>query len=192
MPLSDDPIKRARQLANLTARPPAPPEGNVRTLKHGAGARKATLVRAGSWAASIMVELAEEAPLRGLDGGLPLHDRQVVELLASALARLEAVTSWLDSRPAVREDGSLWPAEDTAGRLRREVARYLGELGMTPTSRARLGLDLVRSFDLAQVWAEEADADAITAEAVEEGAVSGPSRPADHDLDDDEGAERDG
>lgn len=172
MPLSDDPIKRAKQLANLSARPPAPPAGNVRALRHGAGARKATLIRAGSWAERIQTELEAEAPLRGPDGGLPLHDRQQVELLASALARLEAVTSWLDSRPAVREDGSLWPAEDTAGRLRREVARYLDALGMTPTSRARLGLDLVRSFDLAAVWAEEADADADTvdAEADEDGA----------------------
>ncbi len=56
-PLSRDPAKRARQLANLKPAPPPPPEGNVRNLVHGGSARKATLVAAGSWAARIMVEL---------------------------------------------------------------------------------------------------------------------------------------
>ena len=37
------------------------------------------------------------------DGAVTVHDRQAVELLASALARLEAVTAWLDTRPPVDE-----------------------------------------------------------------------------------------
>ena len=37
------------------------------------------------------------------DGAVPVPDRQAVELLASALARLEAVTAWLDTRPPVDE-----------------------------------------------------------------------------------------
>lgn len=48
-PLSKDPRKRARQLANLRPAPPAP-EGHTRSLVHGGRARKATLVLAGSWA----------------------------------------------------------------------------------------------------------------------------------------------
>jgi len=143
-PLSSDPAKRARQLANLTAKPPPPPPGNVRALVHGGRARKATLAAAGSWTAAIMAELAAEAPLRDAEGGLPLHDRQAVELLASALARLQAVTAWLESRPAVDERGHAWPAEENAHRLRSEVARLLDALGMTPASRARLGVDLQR------------------------------------------------
>ncbi len=153
MPLSKDPERRRRQLANLRP-PPPPPEGNVRALRHGGRARKASLIRAGSWAERILAELEAEAPLRDADGGLPVHDRQVVELLASALARLESVSAWLEARPAVDEKGSPWPAEDTARRLRGEVARLLDALGMTPKSRAALGLDLVRSFDLARFWAE--------------------------------------
>ena len=146
MPLSKDPIKRAKQLANLKPQPaPPPPEGNVRALVHGGRARKATLVAAGSWAAAILAELEAEAPLRDADGGLPAHDRQLVELLASALARLQAVTSWLDTRPAVDEQGRPWPAEDVAHRLRREIAGHLDALGMTPKSRAALGVDLVRA-----------------------------------------------
>jgi hypothetical protein len=161
VPLSQDPEKRRRQLANLRPAPPAPPLANVRTLRHGGTARKATLVAAGSWAERIMTELEAEAPLRDAQGGLPVHDRQAVELLASALARLQSVSAWLDLRPAVDEQGRPWPAEDTAHRLRREVARLLDALGMTPSSRLALGLDLVRTVDLAQQWAAEADGDVI-------------------------------
>ena len=159
MPLSSDPEKRARQLANLAARPPAPPAGNVRALVHGGRARQATLVRAGSWGERIYRELEAEAPLRADDGTLPVHDRQV-ELLASALARLEAVEAWLATRPALDEKGKPWPAEDVAARLRREVARGLDAMGMTPTSRARLGLDLTRTADLASLMAADAEAEA--------------------------------
>lgn len=158
MPLSSDPEKRARQLANLTARPPAPPVGNVRALVHGGTARKATLIAAGSWAALIFGELEAEAPLRAADGGLPAHDRQAVELLASALARLQAVEGWLATRPAVNEKGLPWPAEDTARRLRREVADHLDALGMTPRSRAKLGLDVARTGSLADAITDGARA----------------------------------
>jgi hypothetical protein len=48
-----------------------------------------------------MAELEREAPLRDRDDELPAHDRQVVEVLASALARLQAVEAWLGTRPAV-------------------------------------------------------------------------------------------
>ena len=157
MPLSSDPERRAAQLANL--RPTPPPAGNVRALKHGGTARTATLVRAGSWAERIFAELEAEAPLRDDAGGLPLHDRQAVELLASALARLEAVEGWLSTRPPVDEKGRPWPAEDVAGRLRREAAGLLAELGMTPLSRAKLGLDLTRAATLAELMAEDAAAE---------------------------------
>lgn len=116
----------------------------MRALRHGGRARKATLVAAGSWAQRIMGVLEAEAPLRDADGGLPVHDRQAVELLASALARLQAVTAWLETRPPVDEKGRSWPAEDTARRLRGEAARLLDALGMTPKARAALGVDLQR------------------------------------------------
>jgi hypothetical protein len=49
-------------------------------------------------------------------------------------------------------------------KLRREAAEYLDALGMTPKSRARLGVDLVRARDLAQEWSNSepaAEADVI-------------------------------
>jgi len=158
VPLSDDPAKRSRQLANLRPGAGAGDGGHGRALKHGGTARRATLVRAGTWAAAIQAELEREAPLRDASGGLPLHDRQVVELLASALARLEAVTTWLDLRPALDPQGRPWPAEEIARSLRLEAARYLDALGMSPGSRAKLGLDLQRTTSLA-VAMSEPDAD---------------------------------
>lgn len=147
-------------LANLRPAPPAPPAGNVRALKHGGAARQATLIRAGSWAERILAALEEEAPLRDHAGELPAADRQAVELLASALARLEAVTAWLETRPPVNERGEPWPAEELARRLRREVKGLLEALGMTPESRAGLLGDLAPAFDLAQHWARQAEEEA--------------------------------
>jgi len=185
VPLSDDPIKRARQLANLRPQPaPPPPEGNVRALVHGGRARKATLVTAGSWTERIYAELEAEAPLRDADGGLPLHDRQAVELLASALARLQAVSAWLDTRPAVDEKGRPWPAEDTAHRLRLEIARGLDGLGLTPTSRAKLGLDLVRaatSASAAEVEESRAARERLDARMARLAAVDGSAEEAGDD-----------
>lgn len=158
MPLSNDPAKRRRQLENLRPGAGGGTVGNVRALVHGGQARVATLIRAGSWAERIYAELEAEAPLRDTDGGLPAADRQVVELLASALARLEAVEAWLSTRPPITEKGTPWPAEDVAGRLRREAADLLDKLGMNPLSRSKLGLDLVRTVDLAKQWAEDDDA----------------------------------
>ena len=157
VPLSRDPAKRERQLANLTSRPPAPPAGNTRNLRHGAHARQATLIAADAWEGRIYHELEAEAPLRGADGGLPPADRQAVELLAKCLARLQAVAGYLDLHGPLGEDGTPRPALDAEGRLRREAGEYLDRLGMTPRARAALGLDITRQRDLALEWAQETD-----------------------------------
>ena len=93
------------------------------------------------FAERIYAELAVDAPLR--DGeGLPAADHQIVLLAARAIARLEGVEAWLSLRPVLQEDGSPWPAEALAQRLRTEIALRLDALGMTPRARAALGLDL--------------------------------------------------
>jgi hypothetical protein len=42
--------------------------------------------------------------------------------------------------------------------MRREASDYLDALGMTPNSRAKLGLDLQRTVDLASAMSEPDDA----------------------------------
>lgn len=83
--------------------------------------------------------VAADAPLRDDAGELPAADHVQVRLLAECLCRLEDV-----SRSLI----------ELEGRLRREAADHLRELGMTPASRAKLGLDVARGFDLAKHWQE--------------------------------------
>ena len=104
----------------------------------------------------VLDALAEDAPLRDHDGGLPSSDTVIVSLLAECLCRLESVSTyirdqgWLNSK-----SGEPSTVLDIEARLRKESSDYLDALGMTPRSRVRLGLDLSRSFDLAQHWAQE-------------------------------------
>lgn len=50
--------------------------------------------------------------------------------------------------------GNPRPVLDVEARLRREALDYAEALGMTPRSRARLGLDLVRTVDMATAMSE--------------------------------------
>ena len=155
MPLSRDSEKKAAQLANLRPGAKAPEPGNVRALRHGGYGRIAETLEAK--AGEVYEALSADAPLRGPDGGLPPADAAAVTLLARCLVRLESVCEYLDRRGWETEDGAPRPAVELEARLRREAADHLDALGMSPRSRARLGLDLQRGFDLAAEWAEEED-----------------------------------
>ena len=155
VPLSRDPQARGRQLANLVSAPSAP-AGNRRARSHG-GYAVVTARERDVKAREVFAALSADAPLRGPDGGLPSADTAVVSLFARCLVQLERVEEdmadhgWRD-----RKTGEARPVVDLARRLRAEALDYAESLGMTPRSRARLGLDLQRSFDLAQAMAEDA------------------------------------
>lgn len=145
--LGKTPEARQRQQDNLLRGVTRAPEGHTRSLKHGAHARLATTLIAGSWSETIYAALAEEAPIRDRvdrddPGTLQAPDRQLVELLASCLARLQSVAAWLELRGPLDEDGTPRAAASAERALRREAAAYLDALGMTPRSRAALGLDV--------------------------------------------------
>ena len=130
-----------------------------RALSHGAYARIA-LDRLEAKVAEVFEALGEDAPLRGPDGRLPAHDAVQVRLLAECLCRLD------DIGANIREYGlrdqktkAIRPAVEIESKLRREAADYLDAMGMTPRSRAKLGLDLQRGFDVALDWAEEGEDD---------------------------------
>lgn len=154
MPMSRDPRKRQRQLANLQRggqTPTAAPRGNQRARTHGAYAVVAA-DRLDRKQAEVFAALAEDAPLRAPDGGLPAAHAVPVHMLAKALCRLEDVEQFLTLRGLVDDDGKERPALDVERRLRLEVADWCDALGMTPRAQARLGLDLVRTeaMDLAK------------------------------------------
>lgn len=124
--------------------PPAEP-GNELAVTHGATAVLKLAPRAD--------EIAEWIRAITPAGGEP--DEPTVRLLAGILARIEAANAWLsentifadgqgNARPILKQL-STW--ENTAGRL-------CEKLGLTPLSRAELGLDLAR-MHLTVVEAEE-------------------------------------
>lgn len=100
--------------------------------------------------------MAADAPLRDDAGELPAADHVQVRLLAECLCRLEDVSRWLaDFGTRDKDTGDARRSLiELEGRLRREAADHLRELGMTPASRAKLGLDVARGFDLAKHWQE--------------------------------------
>jgi hypothetical protein len=174
MPLSKRPGARARQLANLKGRPPAPEPGNQRARRHG-GYAQVAVARLDAKAREVFGALATDAPLREA-GELPAADAALVRLAADCLCRLEDVSANIRDRGLLDAKGEVRSVVELEGRLRREAADYLDALGMTPRSRARLGVDVQRSFDLAQHWAAQ--------DAAERGAVDGQA----HELEAGEGA----
>ncbi len=144
MPLSNDPEKRSRQLANLTPGVAAAGSGNVRAVSHGAFAR-VTGPRLAAKVREIVGALTEDAPVREVDGSLPAADAPAVRLLAETLCRLDSIGEYLDRRGWEGEDGKPRPVLEYEARLRTQSLDLLKELGMTPASRAKLGLDLART-----------------------------------------------
>jgi hypothetical protein len=161
MKLSDDPIKRARSLANLQkgrdkpargvgAGPKMPPfeKGNQLTRTHGGQSRQDPgLVEART--REIVAVLSAVAPARDANGGLPVEDAGVVRLLADTLCRLDSVSAWL-SEQGLFDGGDVRPAVDIERRLRSQALDLSRELGLTPSSRAKLGLDLARTRSAAE------------------------------------------
>jgi hypothetical protein len=160
--VAKDPAKRAAQLANLRTEPPTGP-GHGRPAVHGGYASVAS-DRLDAKVREVFDALAVDAPLRDRDGSLPAADTVAVRMLAEALCRLEDVSAHIRDFGALdQKTGAVRPVVDLESRLRREVADWLDSLGMTPRSRARLGLDVVRAsaaFDLAAHWQDEDGADA--------------------------------
>lgn len=95
-----------------------------------------------SVAAAIFAELEAEAPLRGREGELPVHDRAAVELLATCLARLASIAAWIEEHGVVDAKGRPWPVLEVERRLRNEASGHLRDLGLTPRARVALGLAL--------------------------------------------------
>ena len=154
---SSDPRKRERQLANLRPGPPAP-AGNALARRHGGYAAIAR-ERLEEKVLEVADALGSDLPLRDAAGGVPRADAVAVRLLSESLCRLDDVSAHLrDFGLFDQATGEPRPALDLERRLRAETLDLAESLGLTPRSRAKLGLDLQRGFDLAQHWAgEEAD-----------------------------------
>lgn len=154
-PLSGDPDARRRQLANLT-KPPPPEIGNQRRLVHG-GRSELLLRDVSAEIRELMDALAEGAPVRDPDGGLPTADVVAVERAARALKRYRHLTTWLDLHGRLDEKGGVRPAAELELKAERSLDLALDSLGMNPMARSKLGVNLARTFDAAEYWAGRDD-----------------------------------
>jgi hypothetical protein len=149
--LSKDPRKRQRSLANLKKGQRA---GRPNGRTHGGYSRVAR-ARLEAKQLEVYDALSEDVPVRGPDGGVPAPDSPLLRLLAQTLCRLEDVEQWIALYgafdPKTKEARRVLDVEAT---LRKEAADYLDRLGMSPRSRARLGVDFARQADLAQAMSE--------------------------------------
>lgn len=155
-PLSSDPVARGRQLANLR-RGDNPTPGNEFAVKHGAAATL-TVEQVSAEVAELYDVLAATAPLRDRVGELPVADEVAVEIAARALHRYRKLTAWLDLHGRLDEKGEVKGAAQFELQCERALERSLDVLGLNPTARARLGLDLAdaakKAPDLARQLAQ--------------------------------------
>ena len=172
--VSRDPAKRAAQLSNLRS---VPPVGPGRPAMHGGYAAVAR-EQLDAKAREVFAALAEDAPVRDGDGGLPAADAVPVRLLAEVLCRLDSVSAFLSARGWQDDVGEVRPAVEVERRLRQEALDLSEALGMTPRSRAKLGLALARTATLAdeiadgaQAWQRAAARLDVVDDAGEDGAV---------------------
>lgn len=148
MPLSDDPAARSNQLANLRRGGAVTPKGEPSTrLSHGG--RSALLFKDVSDEVMELTEaLADAAPVKDPDGSVPAADGVMLETAARALKRFRHLAQWLDLHgrldPKTSEPR---PAAELELKAERSLTMALDSLGMTPTARARLGLDLARAAE---------------------------------------------
>jgi hypothetical protein len=129
-------------LRNLERRPSFPP-GNQAGLRHG-GYRDIAERELDGKAREIFEALASDAPLHE-NGTLPRADAVAVALLADCLVRLEGLRAFHAAHGLLKDNGDPRPSAALEGQLREEAMRACDRLGMTPASRAKLGVDLVHA-----------------------------------------------
>lgn len=149
MPLSDDPEKRARQLANLPNMRGEPPAnawapGASPALRHGLRSRAPSKIVLDPIVREIEDALAADLPLKNGDGSVPAADRFAVELAAIALLRVRRVSAYLQLHGDTDEKGALRPELEGLGKAVEHAARMLDRLGCSPRARAALGVDVAR------------------------------------------------
>lgn len=126
--------------------PPAPPKGNQRNLVHGA--HSATPPGLDEARAQVYAWLGDRAPV------VDAADDAVLELTARALARYRVLDNYVAEHGFVNRRGQISSPAQHLEKVQRNLADLLDRLGMTPRSRARLGLDLARTIDVASAMSE--------------------------------------
>lgn len=132
------PQTHPRALANLWPAPPAPPEGNTRSVTHGFFAEKTLLKDVSAEVRELSAAIASICPVRNGDGSLPDADVLAVERCARALRRWRVVSAHCDLRGRFDEKGNEKACAGYELRAERALADASARLGLDPESRARL------------------------------------------------------
>lgn len=143
--------------------PPKTPEGRQKALQNLVQYRPAKREHHGAHAvrwSDEPVQRKREEILRLLEGDvgavLKPADQTTVGLLAVALRQVELLNRHLEEKGPILPSGQVRPALEMLAKLLKVALDYAGQLGMTPVSRARLGLDVARTADIAQLLATPA------------------------------------
>jgi hypothetical protein len=155
VPLSRDPEARKRSLANLRAGAGSGDGGLQRAIRHGAYAAVSEEDLTGK-VRELVEAIGEDLPVREPDGGVPGADAIPLRLLGESLIRRERVRETEVRHGIEAADGKLRGVVEFGLRLDAQIIRLCVELGLTPRSRAALGLDLARAESAA---ARSLDAD---------------------------------
>lgn len=155
-PLSNDPAKRATQLANLRPGAGGGDGGLQRAVRHGAYAA-VTEAEMEAKVLELVEAIGEDLPVREVDGGVPAADAIPLRLLAETLIRRERVRETELRRGIETDDGRLRGVVEYGLRLDGQAIKLCEQLGLTPVARARLGVDLVRAQAGARSLSDELD-----------------------------------
>jgi hypothetical protein len=113
--------------------------GNTRALTHGV-------------TATLHLAPRTEAIAADLTARVPAYsesDQPTVWLLAGVLAQIESGRDYLAEHGMLDGKGKPRPVMNVLTTLQNSAARLCDQLGLSPTSRARLGVDLAKGADLA-------------------------------------------
>ena len=156
-PLSSDPAKQAKQLANLRkGSAPGEGEGNANALRHGLRTVRPSAAALGPAVAAVVAELepALPTPLRDPDtGAVAPWARETVHALAVMKVGLLRAERWIANEEDHGRPVDLAVLEQQS----KLVARYrqaLAEEAMTLRSRIEAGIDAMRAVDLATAMSE--------------------------------------
>lgn len=134
--------------------PPAP-KGHRYSVKHGGlVTQKTHALEMKAKQKELEVALSAAAPVRSHNGKLPVYDEHIVSLLAAVMVQFDNMTEFAHENGFLDKNGDPLTFVDVYGKVADRIARILDKLGMTPSSRAKLGLALVKSATLAEALSE--------------------------------------
>jgi hypothetical protein len=143
-PLSTDPEKRAKQLANLRPGAGRAGVGNTRSAKHNIFGR-ITPDELACQIREVYEVLAASAPVRDQDGNLPGADAVAVEQLAACLVRQRRAQA-----EEVRHGTESLAGRRYLNEIDSRIGYWCEQLGMTPLARSRLGLNVALGLSAAE------------------------------------------